>query len=226
MKLAAEIPAYLPDGFYWSKLILSDIFLLEDRLFFPKHGPAHRVKLQGEKEYLTIPCHFTKNQPIYAVQTDSDIYWQKTHWATITTRYSHLPFSGYLLDELKPLYEEWSKQLSPFLFRIIQYIKYLWRIPTQIVLSSEKFGTQIPDLYVCEWYQYFQPESLLVWENEIPFLQKHCLAEKVPVNILQVNDQGFQEELTHNTLYLLFTYGTDFPALVRKNVVLKERIFL
>lgn len=217
MRFAAEIPAYFPDGFFWAKMILSDVFLLEDRLVFSKHGPYHRTKITNRESYLTIPCHYSHPSQICNVQIDNTNDWMKKHWATISTNYRDLPYSDYLLEELQPLFNTPFISLSSFLSHIIRYMKYIWRISTPIFIASEKLGCKLPEYYVNEWHQVFSFDDLLVFEKEIPFLKKKNIGKiAFKWNLLKITEDHFLNDLNKNSLYLLFKYGTEFPGLVKK----------
>jgi hypothetical protein len=219
---SAEIPAYFPDGFFWSKLILSEIFVLEDRLSFSKHGPYHRVSLGESGLYLTIPCQNAPGKPIFQVQMIQNSHWMKKHWETIKTHTNHLPYALYLQDELEPLFHEKRSNLSRFLFNTIQYLKYIWRIPTKLYVASEIFPEKLPYYYVDEWHQHFQFSYYIITQTEEKFVKKHSSGNAFQWVRLKVKDSDLKNDLHRDSLFLLFRYGTDFPGLVKKYVQLEE----
>ncbi|GAB4169128.1 MAG: hypothetical protein Kow00108_02600 [Calditrichia bacterium] len=220
--LAAEIPAYFPDGFFWTKLIFSNFFLVEDRLKFSKHGPYHRCILDDQQHHITIPCHFGKHDSICSVSIDNTSNWSRKHWNTIRMVMGQFPYSDYLLPELEPLFEYSNSHLSQFLFRIIRYLKYIWRLDTKIMLMSESFTCQLPKLYVNEWQLLTNENSILIFPDELKFLNPHVKKQSVIWRTIRFNNPTFEEELKHNGLYLLLKYGTDLPGLIKKETEIIE----
>ena len=213
----AEIPAYLPNGYFWIKTILAEFMFLEDRFIFSKHGPAHSVSMGNSNQKLTVPCHFSGgNSIISEVEIVQEEKWQNKHWGNICSNYSHLPYFNYLSPEIEPLFQQSHKRINELHFSIIQYLKYMWRLPAEIQLATNVFPGHLPEKYVSQWHEKFNFSEYLIY----PFEKKYILpkAYKASWKFLEINinNEEFTKHLSHNVLFLLFNFGTDFPGLVKK----------
>jgi len=219
MNFSAEIPAYLPDGFFWTKAVLSDVMLLEDRFLFSKHGPAHSARIDADGRKLTIPCHYGGGKiPISRVQIVEHGNWQNKHWGNFVSRYAHLPYFNYLAPEVEPLFQQKAKTVSELHFSIIRYIKNIWRLPVKMVLASQVFGENLPSRYVDQWSEKYSFENYLIYPEEKKYILPKTEKQDWNFLHLRVDHGGFSENLQYNALYLLFLYGTDFPGLAKKRV--------
>ena len=218
---SAEIPAYLPNGFFWIKAVFSDFMLLEDRFLFSKHGPAHSALMQKTGQKLTIPCHYGGGKtPIAQVKIVKEEKWQNKHWGNINSNYSHLPFFNYLAPEVEPLFQQQYYSVNDLHFSIINYIKYMWRLPVKFQLASKEFGSKLPELYVEQWHDNYQFDNYLIFPYEKKYILPKAGEIKWNFSTLHNNNKDFENKFANDVLYLLFFYGTDFPGLVKKHVSL------
>lgn len=145
MIIAVHQPNYLPYLGFFDKMNNSDIFVIYDDAQFSKGDFHHRNKIrtyQGWK-WLTVPVE-KKCMPINKIRIKHEvnnwkgINWIESHLKEIEDNYKNTPYFLNYKGELENIYNNYKyNMLSDLNIQLILFLKKIFDIETEIVLSSE-----------------------------------------------------------------------------------------
>ena len=154
MILSASQPYFAPFPGFFSKIIRSDIFLILDRVQFPRGTTwmsRNRFKNNQGTLWMTIPV-WKKGlglQKIDGVRIYHEGRWARKHLAALKSAYTNAPFFEDHVAFLENLFSEEFEKLIDLNLKIIEYLMKHLQIPTKIVLlSSLDIRTSEPRLSV------------------------------------------------------------------------------
>lgn len=138
MKVAIHQPNYLPWIGYFDKLDQVDKFVILDKALHSKSGYVHRsnIKTPNGNLLLTVPLK-NKGQPINELKVDSSRKWKNNHWKAIEANYKKSKYWLTYKDDFEQLYNEDWTYLAPFNIALINHIKSLLNIETEVLLESD-----------------------------------------------------------------------------------------
>jgi len=90
-------PHYLPWLGFFDKMLLCDVFIIEDNVQFEEQGFQNRtrIKTSNGARWLTVPIkHVGKSVPINEVTIANEAQpdWAKNHWLALKFNYSRAPY--------------------------------------------------------------------------------------------------------------------------------------
>ena len=103
-------PAYLPWIPFFERFLTSDYFVLLDDVDYWKHKYQNRsnIKINNNKNLLTVPVHYKIKVPINQIKIDNSKNWKKKHYQSIAQTYNKSKFFSNFRDDLEKIYkEEW-----------------------------------------------------------------------------------------------------------------------
>ena len=162
MILTAHQPAYLPWLGFFHKIVVSDIFVILDKVQYQKNYFINRNKIktpQGET-WLTIPVYTSGHleKSILEMKIDNKIKWRKKHWKSIEINYRKTPYFLEYLDYFEGLYNKEWINLFDLLYENMKFFIKKIGINTKIYRQSElKFSKKKQDL-ILEMCDYFNSD--------------------------------------------------------------------
>jgi len=90
-------PHYLPWLGFFDKMLLCDVFIIEDNVQFEEQGFQNRTKIKTSNgaRWLTVPImHVGKSLPIneVTIANEAQLDWAKNHWLALKFNYSRAPY--------------------------------------------------------------------------------------------------------------------------------------
>ena len=141
MLLSVHQPQYLPWLGFFSKINMSDCFVILDNVQYKKREFQNRNKIRTAKGFiwLTVPV-VTKgrfHQKIKEVKIDNSVSWQQKHLRSITTNYGKAKFFKKYSSFLEDIYlkSKWQS-LNDLNCHIINYTLKELAIDTKIYTES------------------------------------------------------------------------------------------
>jgi hypothetical protein len=138
----ASLPVhYLPSVQYFSKFLLYDKIILDDKEGFERQTYRNRCYIAGAngKLPLIIPIQNRGNgQLTKNVKIDNTNNWQRIHWQSVRSAYGKAPFFEYYADHFLPMFTTRFELLFSFDLELLKLLKKLIGIEElKIVLASE-----------------------------------------------------------------------------------------
>lgn len=125
MILTAHQPVYLPWLGLFHKISMADTFVSFNRVqYLPKDwNNRNRIKTAGGPIWLTVPVLKSghREKPIFEIEINNSIRWQKKHWKSILINYGKTPFFKDYADFFEDVYlnREWRylAELNDFMLK-------------------------------------------------------------------------------------------------------------
>lgn len=139
MKIAIHQPNYLPWIGYFDKMDQVDKFVILDKAFNSNsrsYTNRNKVKTPHGSIWLTVPI--TKKEiPINEIRIDNNQNWKEKHWKIIQSYYKRGKYWNDYKEGFEQIYlTEWEK-IADLNIALINHIKDLLNIKTDILLESE-----------------------------------------------------------------------------------------
>lgn len=207
MKLAANLPTYLPDIGFFKKMLLADVFVLADDYQYSKHQLINRTRIKTASgvKWLTVPVR-TKGrgkQLILSVEIDKTQHWQRKHWKTLLVNYIYAPFFEHFMDAFESIYRKEWQRLFPLNYEIIQLLQELLEIKTPLWLSSQLKVTGRGTEKLLNILKELKCDTYLCLEGEEKFIDQQLFKEN-EINLMVI---PFKEKAYHQQ------FGTFVPGL-------------
>jgi hypothetical protein len=206
MKLiSAHQPNYLPWAGFFSKIILSEKFVILDEVQYSKNSWINRNLLQNKLKpyYITVPVknHSTNKKKINEVEIDSDA-WKKKHLNSIYFSYKKSEYFKKYYPQLENEILKKSQNLCDLNLRLIYLIcKFLNINEKKILLQSDlKTSQKKLDLIIeickkldCDGFFFgelgknYCDEEKLKKENITPIFQKFILKKYSKIDTNKLN---------------------------------------
>jgi hypothetical protein len=142
MIVSAYQPYFAPFAGFFAKAIRSDIFVLMDRVQFPRGTTwltRNRFKNDQGTLWLTVPV-WKKGlglQRIHEVRICNEGRWARKHLASLKTVYANSPFFEEHVPFFERLYAEGVEMLIDLNLKVIRHMMEHLRISARIVLLSD-----------------------------------------------------------------------------------------
>jgi hypothetical protein len=139
MIVSIHQPQYIPWICYFTKIKLSNIFIILDTVDYQKNGLQNRNKIKTSQgsTWLTIPVKHERGRKIIDIEIDNSKRWREKHWNTICQSYSKSQYFKHYKKNLEEIYElEWNN-LSHLNIEITLKICEWLNIKTKIIRSSD-----------------------------------------------------------------------------------------
>ena len=138
LKVAIHQPNYLPWIGFFDKLDQVDKFVLLDKANHSKSGFINRNKIKTPQGSftLTVPLK-NKGVPINQLKIVDNKNWQISHWKTIEAFYQKCPFWNEYKHGFEQIYQQKWQKLAPLNIALIEHIKTLLSITTELMLESD-----------------------------------------------------------------------------------------
>lgn len=133
-------PNYLPWIGLFSKISLSDCFLIYDNAQYEKDGVVNRNKIRTNDGfcYLTIPIEkINYTEKICKVKLPEHSRWRQIHKKSIYQNYAKSPFFKDYRDFFEAVYEEEYQFLREINEKILLYLLDCFKIKVEILRTSE-----------------------------------------------------------------------------------------
>ena len=162
MILTAHQPAYLPWLGFFHKLIVSDVFIILDKVQYQKNyfTNRNRIKTPQGEAWLTLPVLISGHteKKINEMEVDNKSNWRKKHWKSIEFNYNKAPFFENYRAYFESFYnKEWNKLHDILRENMNFFIKELG-IKTQLYLQSELGFNQKKQELILEMCNYFDSD--------------------------------------------------------------------
>jgi hypothetical protein len=133
-------PNYLPWIGLFSKVMLTDCFVIMDTFKYTRHGITHRNKIRTNtgSGYLTIPISKEfATAKIKDVALPQDKAWQEIHWQSIYQNYVKTGFFKNYSNFFEKLYKQDFYYLWQINLDIIRYMLKSFEINVEIIMASD-----------------------------------------------------------------------------------------
>ena len=212
ISIGAQRPYFLPDFYFFYKIYLCDIFIINDQLLFRKQSPIVRTRLSMEipPKYLTIPVKHNKIEPqpcLPEVEIVSGKVWKDKHLKTLKSMYHKAPFFEFYYDKLEEIYSQNYTRLVEILSEVIN-----WQVKILFPGKSIKYtsGLGLKNIVGLQNYLFhFNEPILLVYPEEWGYYENkfhQVRKEKIVCKNVCFPD-GYHPEIS--LLVLLFLKGPE-----------------
>ena len=151
--ITAHQPAYLPWLGFFHKMVLSDQYVILDKVQFEKNSFINRnqIKTSNGTCWLTIPLFMKKHttKTIMEMRINNTINWRKKHWLTLLNNYKRAPFFSQYSDFFEDMYaKNWEKLIDLTDYSTRFFIKELDIKANFIKLSALEVESKKQDLVI------------------------------------------------------------------------------
>jgi hypothetical protein len=119
----------------------SDVFVILDDVQLPRgasYVTRNLVKTAGGEQWLTVPIKDRSGLNLIGdVVIAQDGKWQKKHWRTMQRFYAKAPYFGRYATVFRETYEQPWERICELNIALIEAIKDMLGIKTQLVMSSD-----------------------------------------------------------------------------------------
>ncbi len=187
--------AYFPPVEYFSKIIKSDILIIEKYENYSKQSYRNRCNILSPNgiKSLTIPIKKISGKKILIkdIEIDYSIDWQKNHFKSLYVSYKSSPFYEYYIDAFIPFFNKKYKFLLDFNTSILS------KLLSELGIDKKnKYTTEFMKKYPQNDFRYTIHPKIKPEQFQKEYTQ--VFSEKL----------NFSENLS--ILDLLFNEGTDF----------------
>jgi hypothetical protein len=146
MIISIHQPNYLPYLGFFDKMKKSDILVIYDDAQFSKGDFQNRnkIRIHNGWKWLTVPVE-KKHIPINEIRiknefaTNNGLSWSDSHLKNIAEAYKRAPYYSIYEKEIIKIYKKKYDNLVDLNIALINYLKNIFEIETEVVLSSH-FG--------------------------------------------------------------------------------------
>ncbi len=221
VSIGAQRPYFLPDFYFFYKIYLCDIFIVNDQLLFRKQSPIVRTKLSGDipPKYLTIPVKHNKIEPqphLPDVEVISSKVWKDQHLKTLKSMYRKTPFFEFYYDKLEEIYSQNYTRLVEILSEIINWqVKILF--PGKLIKYTSGLGLK-NTINLQKYLSHFNEPVFLVYPEERGYYENkfHQIRKEDIVCKNVCFPDGYHPEMS--LLVLLFLIGPETIFYFKKKV--------
>ena len=139
--LSGHQPNYLPWLGFFDKMLLSDVFVIEDNVQFEMQGfqNRNRVKTVNEVKWLTVPVEHVGRPMLLSevkIANKAELGWAKRHWLTLKYNYCKAAYWKEYCDFFEQTYrQEWT-MLIDLNIHLIKGLMTFLNLKTPLVMSS------------------------------------------------------------------------------------------
>jgi hypothetical protein len=172
LRIAAQQPFYLPDFYYFYKIVCSDIFFVADFLRFRKQSPMVRADFIDFNLTVPVQHHALGPHPSLAKLTMvPKEMWRHKHLGTLKSKYGSFPFFEYYYPELIPIYQRNSESLVEFLWDILYWHLRLLFPHKKVQLCSREEIYSLENLK--SWLKKSSDYAWLIHSHEKSYYKEH-----------------------------------------------------
>ncbi|MBN2518992.1 MAG: WbqC family protein [Bacteroidales bacterium] len=187
--------AYLPPIQYFSKIINTDLILIEQFESYSKQSYRNRCEIYGANGKISLSIPIVKNHKrktlIKDIKIDYDTNWQKNHWKSIESAYNSSPYFEHFLDYFLPFFQNKFVFLFDYNLDIISAIFSILEIKAPIErtrLFKKKYDDCIDYRYALHPKpQFTNNEFIPVFYNQV-FIEKHGFISNLSIIDLIFNE--------------------------------------
>lgn len=143
MRVVIHQPHFLPWLGYFNKLLISDVFVLQDNVQFRRSYFQNRTKIRNGLDgwrWLTVPVRATREQRISEVSTVDD-HWKAYCCRSLEHNYSNTPHFQEVFETLAPAILKSNGSLFNINAMLLQ-----WAVETLEIETKFERASNYPDL--------------------------------------------------------------------------------
>ena len=140
---------YLPCINWMQHFIRHDNVIIDRYEYFVKQSYRNRCTILSANGALalTIPVKKTGSKiPMYELQPDNQVNWQKQHWESIKSAYGSAPFFLHYEPAFKAIYDKPCNSVFLFEMQLLELVFKLLKLSRSIELSSTYIALEKDDL--------------------------------------------------------------------------------
>ena len=200
--------AHFPPIQYFSKIIDSGELILEARENYQRQSYRNRFIILGANGTISLSVPVIKGhspgQPVKDVKIDYSGPWQRIHFKTLFSAYSHSPFFEFYIDDLSRFWKDKWSFLYDLNLAALESVIEILGIETSII-ESDKFTS--PDDLEFDYREIIHPKCGL---DQDPFFKPFPYTQNFS------DRHGFIPNLS--IIDLLFQAGPESLSIIKKSI--------